>query len=156
MGLIMYLPTLSASCLLVALTLLWTWKPVCLQCNIFCTSVRLISCLHRLRCSPFADKRGVKSLILSKLSKKKDQTKDLNGIPGIAEPAPLLVYDLWNDPYCLHSLHKERPDLVKKYKKFLRAQRKLHQALAKLFSRSGKVPLTPDQLKTLRSLGYIR
>jgi arylsulfatase len=71
-------------------------------------------------------------------------------------PAHLLVYDLWNDPYCLHSLNEERPDLVKKYKKFLKAQWKLHQALAKLFSRSGKVPLTPEQLKTLRSLGYIR
>lgn len=71
-------------------------------------------------------------------------------------PVPLLIYDLWNDPYCLHSLHKERPDLVKKYTKFLEAQWKSHQTLAKLFSRSGKVSLTPDQLETLRSLGYIR
>jgi hypothetical protein len=44
-GLIMYLPTLSASCLLVALTLLWTWKPLWRQLNIFSTSVKLISCL---------------------------------------------------------------------------------------------------------------
>ena len=71
-------------------------------------------------------------------------------------PAPLLVYDLWNDPYCLHSQHKERPDLVKKYRKFLKVQWKTHQALSTLFSRSGKVPLTSDQLETLRSLGYIR
>ncbi|MCK4785914.1 MAG: sulfatase [Desulfobacteraceae bacterium] len=71
-------------------------------------------------------------------------------------PAPLLIYDLWNDPYCLHSQHKERPDLVKKYRKFLKAQWKSHQSLAKLFSRAGKLPLTPDQLKNLRSLGYIR
>jgi len=31
-----------------------------------------------------------------------------------------------------------------------------YQALAKKFSRAGEVPLTPDQIETLRSLGYIR
>jgi len=71
-------------------------------------------------------------------------------------PAPLLVYDLWNDPYCLHSLHEERPDLVGKYTKFLEEQLESQQALAKLFSRSSKAPLTPEQLENLRSLGYIR
>jgi len=71
-------------------------------------------------------------------------------------PAPLLVYDLWNDPYCLHSLHEERPDLVEKYAKFLEAQWEAQQALAKLFSRSNKEPLTPEQLENLRALGYIR
>jgi len=71
-------------------------------------------------------------------------------------PVPLLVYDLWNDPYCLHSLHEERPDLVEKYTEFLEAQWEAHQALAKLFSRSSKVPLTPEQLENLRSLGYIK
>ncbi len=71
-------------------------------------------------------------------------------------PAPLLVYDLWNDPYCLHSLHEERLDLVEKYTKFLEEQWEAHQALVKLFSRSKKEPLTPEQLENLRSLGYIR
>jgi arylsulfatase A-like enzyme len=71
-------------------------------------------------------------------------------------PASLLVYDLWNDPYCLHSLHEERPDLVEKYTKFLEEQWESQQALAKLFSRSSKEPLTPGQLENLRSLGYIR
>jgi arylsulfatase A-like enzyme len=71
-------------------------------------------------------------------------------------PAPLLVYDLWNDPYCLHSLHEERPDLVEKYTKFLEKQLESHLALANLFSRSSKEPLTPKQLENLRSLGYIR
>jgi len=70
--------------------------------------------------------------------------------------APLLVYDLWNDPYCLHSLHEERPDLVEKYTKFLEEQWEAQQALAKLFSRANKEPLTPAQLENLRSLGYIR
>jgi len=71
-------------------------------------------------------------------------------------PVPLLIYDLWNDPYCLHSLHEERADLVKKYTKFLEEHWEAHQSLAKLFSRSSKEPLTPEQLENLRSLGYIR
>jgi arylsulfatase A-like enzyme len=71
-------------------------------------------------------------------------------------PVPLLVCDLWNDPMCLHSLHEERPDLVEKYTKFLEAQWEAHQALAKLFTPSESVALTPEQLETLRALGYIQ
>jgi hypothetical protein len=57
---------------------------------------------------------------------------------------------------CLHSLHEKRPDLVEKYTKFLEAQWAAHQTLAQLFTRSAESPLTPEQLETLRSLGYIR
>ncbi len=71
-------------------------------------------------------------------------------------PVPLLLYDLWSDPWCLHSLHEERPDLVEKYTEFLEAQWEAHQALAQVFTRSGEVALTPEQLRTLRSLGYIQ
>ena len=71
-------------------------------------------------------------------------------------PRPLLLYDLWNDPYCLHSLHEERPDLVEKYTEFLEAQWEAHQALAQRFTRSSDVALTPEQLQTLRTLGYIQ
>ena len=71
-------------------------------------------------------------------------------------PTPLLLYDLWNDPMCLHSLHEERPDLVEKYTKFLGAQFEAHQALAQYFTRSESVALTPEQLETLRALGYIQ
>ncbi len=71
-------------------------------------------------------------------------------------PTPLLLYDLWNDPFAVHSLHDERPDLVEKYTKFLEAQWEAHQALAQQFSRSGEVALTPEQLETLRALGYIQ
>ena len=60
------------------------------------------------------------------------------------------------DPYCLKSLHEERPDLVQKYTEFLEAQFEAHQALAKQFTRSAGSPLTPEQLRTLRSLGYIQ
>ncbi len=76
--------------------------------------------------------------------------------PEQQRPVPLLLYDLWNDPECLHSLHEKQPDLVEKYTKFLEAQWKAHQALAQHFTRSEDSPLTPEQLRTLRSLGYIR
>jgi len=76
--------------------------------------------------------------------------------PGRRRPAPLLLYDLWNDPQALHSLHEERPDLVEKYTAFLEAQWETHQALAQHFARSEDSPLTPEQLRTLRALGYIR
>ncbi len=71
-------------------------------------------------------------------------------------PVPLLLYDLWNDHYCLHSLHEERPDLVEKYTKFLEAQWEAHQALAQRFTPGEQVELTPEQLATLRALGYIQ
>jgi arylsulfatase A-like enzyme len=76
--------------------------------------------------------------------------------PEQQRPVPLLLYDLWNDPECLHSLHEERPELVEKYTKFLEAQFEAHQALAQHFTRSEDSPLTPEQLRTLRSLGYIQ
>jgi arylsulfatase A-like enzyme len=85
---------------------------------------------------------------------------EINPNPATPEerqrPVPLLLYDLWNDPQCLHSLHEERPDLVDKYTKFLEAQWEAHQALAQLFTRSESVALTPEQLETLRALGYIQ
>jgi arylsulfatase A-like enzyme len=82
-------------------------------------------------------------------------------LPGTAppqdgRPEPLLLYDLWKDPYSLHSLHEERPDLVEKYTTFLEAQFEAHQELALRFTAGGEVALTPEQLETLRSLGYIQ
>jgi arylsulfatase A-like enzyme len=71
-------------------------------------------------------------------------------------PVPLLLYDLWNDPMALWSVHEERPDLVEKYTKFLEEQFAAHQSLAQLFTRSETVALTPEQLETLRALGYIQ
>ena len=60
-------------------------------------------------------------------------------------PTPLLLFDLWNDPFCLHSLHEERPDLVKRYTEFLEAQWEAHQALGQHFTRPEDSPLTPEQ-----------
>ena len=71
-------------------------------------------------------------------------------------PVPLLLYDLWNDPFCVTSDHEEHPDLVEHYTQFLEAQWEAHQALAQRFTRSGDVVLTPEQLQTLRTLGYIQ
>ncbi len=56
----------------------------------------------------------------------------------------------------LWSLHEERPDLVQKYTIFLEAQFEAHQLLAQRFTPGEESPLTPEQLRTLRSLGYIR
>ncbi len=73
-----------------------------------------------------------------------------------AEDGPrLLLYDLWNDPYCLRSLHKERPDLVKKYTGLLERRFREHRALAKKFKPRAAGALDPRQLETLKSLGYI-
>jgi arylsulfatase A-like enzyme len=71
-------------------------------------------------------------------------------------PVPLLLYDYKDDPYCLHSLHEEYPDLVKKYTEFLQAKWKEHRELAKRFTRPEQTNLTAEQLRTLRSLGYIK
>ena len=83
---------------------------------------------------------------------------------GINNPFPvgpggrpsLLLYDLWKDLMALWSLHEERPDLIKKYTAFLEEQFEAHMALAQFFTPSGEVELTPEQLRTLRSLGYIQ
>ncbi len=76
--------------------------------------------------------------------------------PAEPRPSPLLLYDLWNDPMALWSLHEERPDLVQKYTTFLEGQYEAHLALGQYFTQSGEVELTPEQLRTLRTLGYIR
>ena len=85
---------------------------------------------------------------------------EINPWPGqpseVRRPSPLLLYDLWNDPMALWSLHEERPDLVEKYTAFLEEQFEAHMALAQYFTPSGGVELTPEQLQTLRTLGYIR
>ena len=81
---------------------------------------------------------------------------DQDQTPEERRPAPLLLYDLWNDPMALWSLHEDRPDLVQKYTAFLEEQFEAHVALSQYFTPSGEVELTAEQLRTLRSLGYIR
>jgi len=71
-------------------------------------------------------------------------------------PEPMLLFDIWNDPFCLVPLNDKYPDLVEKYTKFLEERWEIHQALAKHFTRSKNSLLTPEQLETLRALGYIK
>ena len=88
-----------------------------------------------------------------------DETQDEDDEEVPAErrrPSPLLLFDLWNDPYAVQSLHEQRPDLVAKYTAFLEEQWAAHQALGQKFSRSGEIALTPEQLRSLRALGYIQ
>ena len=82
--------------------------------------------------------------------------KDGDVPPEARRPVPLLLYDLWNDPMALWSLHEQRPDLVQKYTAFLEEQFEAHLALSQYFTPSGEIELTPEQLRTLRTLGYIR
>lgn len=86
------------------------------------------------------------------LNLRKPSPKEMEEQP----PVPLLIFDLWNDPWCLKSLHKERPDLVKKYTAILERTFREHQALAKTFPKGKEgEALGSEQLQTLRSLGYI-
>ena len=55
----------------------------------------------------------------------------------------------------LWSLQEERPDLVQRYTVFLEEQFDAHMALSQLFTPSGDIELTPEQLESLRTLGYI-
>jgi hypothetical protein len=71
-------------------------------------------------------------------------------------PAPLLIFDIGADPHAFRSLHEGRPELVGKYSKILGRLWNEHLKLARKFSRPGSVPLAPDQIETLRSLGYLR
>jgi len=76
--------------------------------------------------------------------------------PRDLRPVPLLLFDLWNDPRCLRSLHVEQPGLAAKYTQLLEGQFSAHRALAKKLERAAAVPLNAEQLETLRTLGYIR
>jgi hypothetical protein len=67
-----------------------------------------------------------------------------------------LLFDVWNDPLALKPMNEERPDLVEKYTKLLQEQWEAHKLLATRFTPGEKVELTPEQLETLRALGYIR
>jgi len=81
---------------------------------------------------------------------------DKKGPTERLRPAKLLLFDLWEDPEAFKSLHEARPDLVEKYSRMLDRIWKEHQALAKKFTKVGNAALAPEQIETLRSLGYLR
>ena len=76
--------------------------------------------------------------------------------PAERRPWPVLVFDVWADPWALRPINEQRPDLVEKYTTLLEEQLKAHQALAARFTPGAELALTPEQIERLRSLGYIR
>ena len=70
--------------------------------------------------------------------------------------APPFSYDVWADPFTRESVNDLYPEQVEHYTALLEAQWEAHQALARQFTPGEASPLTPEQLRTLRSLGYIR
>ena len=76
--------------------------------------------------------------------------------PGARRPWPVLLFDVWADPWALRPINEERPDLVEKYTTLLEEQLKAHQALAARFTPGAELALTPEQLERLRTLGYVR
>jgi len=68
----------------------------------------------------------------------------------------LLLFDVWNDPFALTLMNDSRPELVTKYTALLERQWEAHQLLAQRFTPGDRMELSPEQLETLRSLGYIR
>jgi arylsulfatase A-like enzyme len=69
----------------------------------------------------------------------------------------LLLYDVLEDPLATRNVNDEHPDLVAKYTEFLERQILAHESVRQLIAPSeGQVELTPEQLETLRSLGYIQ
>jgi arylsulfatase A-like enzyme len=67
----------------------------------------------------------------------------------------LLLWNRETDPFMARSVHLEHPDLVTHYREMLEEQLEAHQALAQRFTPGEESPLTPEQLRTLRALGYI-
>lgn len=68
----------------------------------------------------------------------------------------LLLYDLRNDPFALRAVNDRHSDLVERYRRTLLRQWRTHLELARGFRDAGEVALTPEQLRQLRALGYIR
>jgi arylsulfatase A-like enzyme len=77
--------------------------------------------------------------------------------PHMPDTPRLLLYDLRSDPFTLGNVNDLYPELVEKYTKLLEAQWDAHQVLRQLVGGStADVALTPEQLETLRALGYIQ
>jgi arylsulfatase A-like enzyme len=68
----------------------------------------------------------------------------------------LLLYDLSTDTFATRNVNDQYSELVAHYTELLEEQWAAHQALAQQFGSSEAAPLTPEQLRTLRALGYIR
>jgi arylsulfatase A-like enzyme len=76
--------------------------------------------------------------------------------PYFPEAPKLLLYDLEKDPFALRAVNDQYPEQVDKYEQLLRALWESHQALGTQFQAASRVALSPEQLETLKNLGYIR
>ena len=76
--------------------------------------------------------------------------------PWFASVPRLLLYDLEADPFALHSVHDEHPDLVEHYRKRLLRQWEAHQALGRRFGNANEAAISPEQMEQLKALGYVR
>lgn len=68
----------------------------------------------------------------------------------------LLLYDLEADPFAMHSVNELHPRRVERYEALLRRQWMAHRALGRQFQAAEKAPWTPEELRALRALGYVR
>jgi hypothetical protein len=67
------------------------------------------------------------------------------------------LYDLRSDPFTVANVNEQYPELVEHYTRFLEVQWEAHQVLRQHVGGStAEVALTPQQLETLRALGYIQ
>ncbi len=76
--------------------------------------------------------------------------------PVYPEVPRLLLYDLEADPFVRQAVNDEHPERVEAYRRQLLELWQAHQALAGRFTPGEEVELTPEQLRQLRSLGYIQ
>jgi arylsulfatase A-like enzyme len=76
--------------------------------------------------------------------------------PFFPEVPRLMLYDLWADPRALHNVNAAHPDLVAKYTELLQRQWEAHRALSTQVTAGDEQAMTPEQLRTLRALGYIQ
>ncbi len=76
--------------------------------------------------------------------------------PFFADVPSLLLYDLESDPLATRAVNDEHPELVDKYRALLLEQWQAHRALSGRFAEAGEIELTPEQLRQLRTLGYVQ
>jgi arylsulfatase A-like enzyme len=76
--------------------------------------------------------------------------------PWFPQAPRLALYDLAADPFATRAVNDDHPELVERYRRLLAERWEAHQALAQRFTAAGGAALTPDQLESLRALGYIR
>jgi len=76
--------------------------------------------------------------------------------PWFPDVPRLLLYDLEKDPFAARAVNDEHPELVARYRAQLTELWRLHQALATRFGEAADTPLTPDVLRDLRALGYVK